>query len=284
VQFEGRPQYPKEKRWELKKIWQLAPGHPSEPDTVWAGVDEAGLFVSRDRGQSWNEISSLTSDPGRAKWFPGNGGLCLHTILIDPKNKERMWVGISAVAAFRTDDGGGSWKNLNRDLPSLATGSDEPENLCCVHKMVLDPKNSNTLYMQYHGGVMRSTDAGDSWTKIENGLPGNFGFPMVVTKSGELFIAPLTADENRVMKDGKLQLYRSKDSGNSWQPTSKGLPTEPQFVGVLRDAMAVDSLDAPGVYFGTTMGELFASNDSGQSWTKLPGQLPRINTVKTCVM
>ncbi len=284
VQLEGRPHYPKDTGWELKKIWQLTPGHPSEPQTIWAGVDEAGLFVSRDRGQSWSEIQSLTRDHNRNKWFAGGGGLCLHTILIDPKNKDRMWVGISAVGAFRTEDGGRSWKNLNKMLPQLPTGSDDGSICCCVHKIVMDPRDASTLYMQYHGGVFKSTDGGDNWAAIENGLPGNFGFPMVITKAGELLIAPLQSDETRVMRDGKLSVYKSTDGGASWQPKSNGLPAEPQYVGVLRDAMAVDSLDAPGVYFGTTMGEVYASSDAGESWARLPGHFPRINTVKTCVM
>jgi photosystem II stability/assembly factor-like uncharacterized protein len=284
VQLEGRPHYPPETGWQLKKIWQLTPGHASEPDTVWAGVDEAGLFVSRDRGMSWSEVSSLTRDHNRNKWFPGNGGLCLHTILIDPRNKDRMWVGISAVGAFRTEDGGKSWKNLNKTLPQLPTGSDDGAVCCCVHKMVNDPRDAGTMYMQYHGGVFKSTDAGDNWAPIESGLPGNFGFPMVITRRGELLVAPLGSDENRVMKDGRLQVYKSSDGGASWKPSGNGLPTDPQYVSVLRDAMAVDALDTPGVYFGTTTGEVYASADGGANWSKLPGQLPRINTVKTCVM
>jgi len=281
-QLDARPQYPLETGWKLNRIWQIVP-HPTDPRTLFAGVEEAGLFVTRDRGESWQEISALTRQPGREKWFPGNGGLCLHTILIDPKNPQRMWVGISAVGVFRTEDGGASWKNLNKGLPSLATGSDEESSLCCVHKMVLDPRDANTLYMQYHGGVFKSTNSGEGWTPIETGLPGNFGFPMVISPTGELFIAPLQADEQRFFKDGKASIYRSRDAGASWQAQSKGLPSEPYFAGVLRDAMATDPFNPAGIYVGTTMGDLFHSIDAGDTWHQLPGKFPRISTVKTMV-
>ena len=168
-QMEGRPEYPKDSGWQLKKIWQLVPGHPSDNGTIYAGVDEAGLFVSRDKGKNWAEVSALTQDRSRAKWFPGNGGLCLHTILIDPKDKNRIWVGISAVGVFRTTDGGQTWVPRNDGLPKMMeTGSDDPNAVYCIHKMVLDPKDSNTLYMQFHGGVLKSTDGADSWKKIES--------------------------------------------------------------------------------------------------------------------
>jgi photosystem II stability/assembly factor-like uncharacterized protein len=280
-QFEARPQYPADTGWKLNRIWQITP-HPTERNTLFAGVEEAGLFVSRDRGQSWQEIEALTRQPGRDKWFPGNGGLCLHTILIDPKNPQRMWVGISAVGVFRTEDAGESWTNLNKGLPNLASGSDEPESMACIHKMVLDPKDPNTVYMQYHGGVFRSHNAGDDWIPAETGLPGNFGFPMVITKKGDLFIAPLKADEHRFFPDGKAAIYRSTDSAKSWHATRAGLPTDPYFAGVLRDAMATD--EANGVYFGTTMGDVFGTQDGGENWQKLPGKLPRVHTVKTVVI
>lgn len=283
-QFEARPQYPAETGFKLNRIWQIVP-HPTDPNTLYAGVEEAGLFVTRDRGQSWHELTGLTRRPDRAKWFPGAGGLCLHTVLIHPTNPKRMWVGISAVGAFRSDDAGETWKNLNKGgLPTLATGSDEEASACCVHKMVLDPKNPDTLYMQYHGGVFKSTDAGDTWVAHESGLPGNFGFPMVVTRDGHLFVAPLKGDEHRFFTDGKAAIYRSRDGAKSWQATTKGLPSDPYFAGVLRDAMAVDPLSPTGVYFGTTMGDVFHSADAGDTWRQLPGRLPRVHTVRTVVV
>lgn len=282
-QMEARPEFPKETGFELKRIWQLAAGHPSDNGAIFAGVDEAGIFVSRDGAKSWSELTGLTRRPGRDKWFPGAGGMCLHTILIDPANKDRMWVGISAVGVFRTLDGGKTWTNHNKGLPTLPTGSDEETSACCVHKMVLDPQDSNTIYMQYHGGVLRSKDGADTWEKIESGLPSNFGFPMVITREGDLFIVPLN-DNDRSMPKGKFRVYRSSNSGKKWEPTSKGLPEDPQYVGVLRDAMAVDELDAQGVYVGTTTGEIYCSKNAGDSWQRLPGNLPRITNIKTCVL
>ena len=276
------PKYAEGGPSELKRIWQIV-SHPTEPDTMLAGVEEAGLFVSRDGGESWSEVRALSEHPTRPNWFPGGGGLCCHTVLVDPNDPKRWWLGISAVGCFRTDDGGESFQVKNQGLPGVPTGNPDTGIDRCVHKMALDPDDSNTLYMQFHGGVFRSTDAGDSWEPIEDGLPGNFGFPMVVTRSGTRFVVPLTADEQRVVRDGKLLAYRMRRGETSWEPVGSGLPTEPQYVGVLRDAMDVDPLDPAGVYFGTTMGEVFHSPDEGESWARLPGQLPRITTVRAWV-
>jgi photosystem II stability/assembly factor-like uncharacterized protein len=285
-EVKGRPEYPPESGRKVKRIWQLTDGHPSQADSLLCGIDEAGLFVSPDRGESWQEMTGLTKGRATDKWFPGNGGLCLHTILVDPNNAKNMYVGISAVGFFRSRDGGETWDELVNGLPTMDTGVKEMPTCRCVHKIVLDPRDTSgkTLFMQYHGGVFKSTDAGDNWSPIENGLPGNFGFPMVITKKGELFVAPLQADEQRVFKDGKARIYKSTDGGATWAGKSKGLPNEPQYVGILRDAMAVDPHDPAGVYFGTTMGEVFASNDAGESWLKLPGQYPRIECVRAYVV
>jgi photosystem II stability/assembly factor-like uncharacterized protein len=278
-QIEKGPSYGADAGWKLQQIWQIVPGHPSQPGTFYAGVADAGLFVSRDGGENWSEVDSLTKHPTRPKWFPGGGGLCLHTIVVDPTNPNRMWLGISAVGVFRTEDGGKSWTVRNQGLGQIATG-DGPDSPVahCVHKIVRDPARPDTLYMQYHGGVYRSTDGADNWTRIESGLPSNFGFPMAMTKKGDLFIAPLESDEKRMAKEGRLRVYRSRDRGDTWQEMKGGLPDQ-HYVGVLRDAMTTDSND--GLYFGTTSGELFASRDAGDSWQKLPGQLPRITCVKT---
>jgi photosystem II stability/assembly factor-like uncharacterized protein len=283
TQVEAGPRYSQNSGFKLNRIWQIVPGHPSEPDTLYAGVDEAGLFVSRDGGTTWDEVTGLTQHPTRAEWGPGNGGLCLHTILIDPSNAKRMWVAISAVGVFRTDDGGQTWKVCNKGLPQVETGVRNQEVGRCVHKIVLDPKDSNTLYMQFHGGVFKSTDGADYWEAIESGLPGNFGFPMGITGAGDLFVIPLESDIQRHVKDGELQVYRSRNGGSSWESTRNGLPEQPQYVGVLRDALAVDNLEPAGVYFGTSMGEVFFSPDAGESWDRLPGQFPRITMIKTWV-
>ena len=283
TQVEGSPQYSQESGFQLNRIWQIVPGHPSEPGTFYAGVDEAGLFVSRDGGATWSEVTGLTQHHTRPEWAPGNGGLCLHTILVDPNNAKRMWVGMSAVGVFRTDDGGETWKVCNKGIHDVPTGVETSEVGRCVHKIVLDPADPNTLYMQYHGGVFKSTDAADTWEPIESGLPGNYGFPMGITSSGELFVIPLESDYFRHVKDGKLRVYRSVDRGESWADASRGLPEQPHYVGVLRDGLAVDSLEPAGVYFGTTMGEVFYSADAGESWSKIPGNFPRITMVKAWV-
>lgn len=282
TQVENGPTYSPDSGFALKQIWQIVPGHSSEPGTLYAGVDEAGLFVSRDGGTNWSEVSALTQHPTRPNWMPGNGGLCLHTILVDPINPKRIWVAISAVGVFRTEDGGDTWALCNSGLPGIPTGSRDEDVCHCVHKIVLDPLNSDTLYMQFHGGVLRSTNGATSWQAIEHGLPGNFGFPMAVTRAGNLFIAPLE-DEPRTFFDGRMRVFRSANGGTDWSPLDKGLPGEPSYVGVLRDAMDADGLEPAGVYFGTTMGELFYSASNGDEWERLPGFLPRIHTVKAWV-
>lgn len=283
TQVEGSPKYSAESGFKMNRIWQIVPGHESQPDTLYAGVDEAGLFESHDNGVTWEEVQSLTGHHTRPHWWPGNGGLCLHTIVVDPNNAGRIWIGISAVGVFRTEDGGQSWKTCNKGLPEVATDSDAAEVGRCVHKLVLDPNEPNTLYCQFHGGVFKSTDGADTWQAIETGLPGNFGFPMGITTNSDLFVIPLESDIHRHVKDGKLRVFRSQNGGESWESSSEGLPDQPHYVGVLRDAMAVDNCDPAGIYFGTSMGELFYSADAGESWERLPGQFPRITTVKTWV-
>lgn len=283
TQVEASPRYSQESGFTLNRIWQIVPGHTTEPDRLYAGVDQAGLFTSSDSGLTWGEVTGLTQHPTRDLWAPGNGGLCLHTILVDPSNAQRMWIGISAVGVFRTEDGGEHWQTCNQGLPQVVTGTRSDEVGRCVHKLVLDPKDSNTLYCQFHGGVFKSTDAADSWQAIESGLPGNFGFPMGVTAEGDLFVIPLESDIQRHVKDGMLRVYRSSDGGENWSPASRGLPDQPHYVGVLRDALAVDTLEPAGIYFGTSMGEVFYSADAGENWDRLPGQFPRITSVKTWV-
>lgn len=280
-QIERGPTYSAESGFKLNRIWQVEQ-HPTDHKTVFAGVDEAGLFVSRDGGNTWTEIDTLTKHPTRPKWFAGGGGLCLHTIIVDHSNPQRMWLGISAVGCFRTTDGGATWTVCTKGLPNLATGSDEPETMHCVHKIVQHPTKPDTLFMQYHGGVFRSDDAAGLWTPIESGLPSNFGFPMVVTRRNEMCIVPLNGETTRGFIDGKSAVYRSTDEGKNWKPVSAGLPSEPSHVGVLRDAMAVDRHNEPGIYFGTTMGQVYASHNGGESWSRMPGELARVLSVRTC--
>lgn len=278
------PAFGENSAFKLNHIWQIVPGHPSKPGTWYAGVDDAALFVSEDDGQNWREVDGLTKHPTRPRWTPGFGGLCLHSVLVDPTNPRRLWVGISSVGVFRTEDGGGTWKLCNEGLHNVAPGFiTDPDMGRCVHKMVLDPERPGVLYIQYHGGVFMSEDGADSWRRISTGLPHEFGFPMAITKSGALFVVPLLSDENRVVPDGALKVWRSRDRGRSWRAMTQGLPQESHYVGVLRDAMTADSLSPAGVYLGTTMGELFFSRDEGDHWERLPGQLPRITHLKTCV-
>ncbi|WP_414664688.1 WD40/YVTN/BNR-like repeat-containing protein [Horticoccus sp. 23ND18S-11] len=266
---------------ELKHIWQIVPGHASQPGTWYAGVDDAALFVSRDDAQTWSELTGLTSHPTRPRWMPGFGGLCLHSILVDPTNAQRLWVGISAVGVFRSDDAGEHWKLCNEGLPNVAPEFvKDPDMGRCVHKMVLDPERPGVLYIQYHGGVFKSEDAAESWTRISTGLPHEFGFPMAITARGDLFIVPLLSDENRVVPDGALKVWRSRDRGRTWRAMTAGLPQREHFVGVLRDAMTADRLSPAGVYLGTTGGELFYSKDDGDTWEKLPASFPRITCLR----
>jgi photosystem II stability/assembly factor-like uncharacterized protein len=275
----GDPTGPRAK---LKHIWQIVPGHPSEPGTWFAGVDDAGLFVSRDDGKSWRELDGLTKHPTRPHWAPGFGGLCLHTIIVDPTNARRLWVAISAVGVFRSDDAGKSWKLCNAGLRNVAPDFIKGEGMGrCVHKMVADPLRPGALFQQFHGGVFRSDDGAETWTPIAEGLPSDFGFPIVATPRGSVFVVPLVADANRVVPDGALKVWRSRDRGASWRPLTKGLPQEGHFVGVLRDAMTTDPLEPAGIYVGTTMGEVFFSRDDGDRWERLPATFPRITSLKT---
>ena len=273
------------RQWTMKRIWQLVPGHASQPDTYYAGTEEAALFVSHDKGETWEELDSLTKHPTRPFWGPGAGGMGLHTILVDPDNPQRIWVAASSIGVFRSDDGGTTWQTRNKGLHRIATDGDAPEIGYCAHKIAIDPAASNVLYMQDHGGVNKSVDGGDSWFAIEDGLgtegDGRFGFPIVASPTGDLFLMPLKDSEQRVMRGGKMLVYRSTDRGECWHPVSGDFLPITSYVNVLRDGMAVDTLDPYGVYFGTSSGELFYSLDRGDTWASLPGRFPRITAVKT---
>ncbi len=281
---ERNPSYPEGSKFELKHIWQIVPGHDSQPGTWYAGVDDAGLFVSRDDAKTWSELSGLTSHPTRSRWTPGFGGLCLHSVLVDPTDARRIWVGISSVGVFRSDDGGTSWNLCNAGLHNVAPEFVlDPDMGRCVHKMVIDPTRPGVLYLQFHGGVFKTENAGEVWTRISAGLPHDFGFPMAVTPRGDLFVVPLLADDNRVVPDGALKVWRSRDQGRTWRALTSGLPQKDHYVGVLRDALTADPLTPSGLYLGTTGGEVFHSKDDGDHWEKLPASFPRITTLKAWV-
>lgn len=279
-QLAARPAYAEGSERKLERIWTIVPGRDAEPETLYAGIAEAGLFRSTDLGASWQPFDGLNEHATRAAWGPGAGGLCCHTVLLDPSDPDRMWVGISAVGAFRTDDGGATWQLKTEGLPIAVPDETHAGVGSCVHRMVLDPARPARLYQQNHQGVFRSRDAGDSWERIEKGLPSQFGFPMVMDPrdGSTLYVIPQESDEYRMAVDGQLAVYHSRNAGDSWQVSTRGLPGD-CYQGVLRGAMAVDGLAPGGIYFGTTGGQVYWSTDGADSWQAIPCQLPRISSL-----
>jgi photosystem II stability/assembly factor-like uncharacterized protein len=275
------PAFPEKTGLKLERIWHLEPGRASEPQVLYAGVAPAALFRSEDGGQSWNEVTSLTQHPSRPKWHPGAGGLCLHSIAVDPTDAKRMFIGISAVGVFRTDDSGATWTVANRGTRAEFLPEKYPEYGQCVHKLKLADGNRSLLFQQNHCGVYRSADAGESWQEITAGLPSDFGFPLAIhpREPETIFVIPLKGAEFRCPPDGKLRVYRSRDGGRRWETLTRGLPQENAFIGIYRESMAVDSLAPVGVYFGTNTGKLFHSDDEGDSWRVLADNLPPIYSV-----
>ena len=267
--------------WEFKRVWHLEPSW-TDPDTVFAGVEDAALFRSTDGGGSWQELSGLRGHATGSSWQPGAGGLCLHTILIDPSNSDRMVIAISAAGAFRTDDGGRSWKPINRGLRSEHIPDPEAEVGHCVHRIALHPSRPDVLFMQKHWDVMRSDDAGDTWHEVSGNLPTDFGFVIDVHahEPETIYVVPIKSDSEHYPLEGSLSVYRSRTGGNEWEALTKGLPQQNCYVNVLRDAMAVDSFDPCGIYFGTTGGEVYASADNGDTWSPIVEHLPPVLSVE----
>jgi len=276
-QFYDGSQHP----WEFKRVWHLEPAL-TDPDTVYAGVEDAALFISRNGGKTWEELSGLRGHGTGPQWQPGAGGMCLHTILLDPVNKERIFVAISAAGAFRSDDAGKTWKPINKGLKSQYIPNPEAEIGHCVHRIAQAKQKTNLLYMQKHWDVMRSFDAGDTWTEVSGNLPTDFGFVIDVHahEPETIYVVPIKSDGEHFPLDGKLRVYRSKTGGNEWEELTKGLPQSNCFVNVLRDAMAADSLDKCGVYFGTTGGQVYCSADSGDTWAPIVRDLPAVYSVE----
>jgi hypothetical protein len=266
--------------WEFKRVWHLEPS-PSDPDTVYAGVEDAALFRSTDGGKTWHELAGLRDAHG-SQWSPGAGGMGLHTILIDPTNPKRMFIAISAAGAFRTDDAGQTWKPINRGLHSLYIPNPNAEVGHCVHRIAMHRSRPNVLFMQKHWDVLRTDDAGESWHEVSGNLPTDFGFVIDVHahEPDTIYVVPIKSDSEHYPPEGKLRVYRSRTGGNDWEPLTKGLPQENCYVNVLRDAMAVDSLDPCGLYFGTTGGQVYASGDSGDSWAPIVRDLPAVLSVE----
>jgi BNR/Asp-box repeat len=267
--------------WEFKRVWHLEPSL-TDPDTVYAGIEDAALFRSTDGGQNWQELSGLREHGTGPRWQPGGGGLCLHTILLDPSNPDRIYIAISAAGAFRTDDGGKSWTPINRGLVSPFLPDPNAEIGHCVHHVAMHPLRPRVLFMQKHWDVMRSDDAGDSWREVSGNLPTDFGFAIDVHahEPETIYVAPIKSDSEHYPPEGKLRVYRSRTGGDEWEPLTNGLPQSDCYVNVLRDAMAVDSFDECGIYFGTTGGQVYASADSGDTWEPIVRDLPAVLSVE----
>jgi len=267
--------------WEFKRVWHLEPSL-TDPDTVYAGVEDAALFRSTDAGQTWTELSGLRDHETGPRWQPGAGGMCLHTILLDPSDPKRIFVAISAAGAFRTDDGGVTWKPINQGLRSEYIPDPKAEVGHCVHRLAMHPSRPNVLFMQKHWDVMRSNDAGESWHEVSGNLPSDFGFPIDVHahEPETIYVVPIKSDAEHFPPEGKLRVYRSRTGGNEWEALTNGLPQSDCYVNVLRDAMAVDTLDSCGIYFGTTGGQVYASSDSGDSWNAIVRDLPAVLSVE----
>ncbi len=267
--------------WEFKRIWHLEPSH-GDPDLVYAGGEDAALFRSTDGGGTWAELAALRTHPSAPHWAPGAGGLCLHTIVIDPSDAMRMFIAISAAGAFRTTDGGESWTPINRGLVSEGIPDPDAEVGHCVHRIAMHPSRPQTLFMQKHWDIMRSDDGGDSWREVSGNLPTDFGFPIDVHAHDPetIYVVPIKSDSEHYPPDGKLRVYRSRSGGNEWEALTNGLPQQDCYVNVLRDAMAVDTLDECGIYFGTTGGQVYGSADAGDTWAPLVRDLPPVLSVE----
>lgn len=266
--------------WEFSRVWHLEPS-TTDPDTVYAGVEDAALFKSVDGGASWHELPGLREAKGHL-WQPGAGGMCLHTIVLDPNNADRLYVAISAAGAFRTDDGGQTWRPINEGLNSGEIPDPQAEVGHCVHNLAMHPSHPDVLYMQKHWDVMRTDNAGEEWHEVSGNLPSDFGFPIAVHahEPETIYVIPIKSDSEHYPPEGKLRVYRSRTGGTDWEALTNGLPQQDCYHNILRDAMAVDTLDGCGIYFGTTGGQVYASADGGDHWEAIARDLPRILSVE----
>src|SRR5271166_4494444 len=271
--------------WEFKRVWHIEPSL-TDAETVYAGVEDAALFKSTDGGADWHELAGLRGHGSGPQWQPGAGGMCLHTIILDPVNAGRMYIAISAAGTFRTDDGGATWKPINKGLVSGMMPDPTAEVGHCVHHVTMHPARPEVLFMQKHWDVMRSDDAGENWREVSGNLPTDFGFAIDVHahEPETLYVVPIKSDSEHFPLEGKLQVWRSRTGGNEWEPLTKGLPQKNCYVNVLRDAMAVDQLDPCGIYFGTTGGQVYASADAGDSWNPIVRDLPAVLSVEVQVL
>ena len=267
--------------WEFARVWHLEPSL-SDPDMVYAGVEDAALFRSNDGGQNWVELAGLRRHPSADSWQPGAGGMCLHTIIVDPTDANRIVCAISAAGAFRSEDAGATWQPINRGLKSNGIPQQEAEVGHCVHRIAMHPRHPNVLFMQKHWDVMRSDDGGNSWREVSGNLPTDFGFTIDVHahEPETIYVVPIKSDSEHFPLDGRLRVYRSRTGGDEWEALTKGLPQRDCYVNVLRDAMCVDALDSCGIYFGTTGGQVYVSSDSGENWSAIARDLPAVLSVE----
>jgi photosystem II stability/assembly factor-like uncharacterized protein len=267
--------------WEFKRVWHLEPSL-TDPDTVYAGIEDAAIFRSTDAGETWQELPDLRTHGTGPGWAPGAGGMCLHTILIDPTNHDRLYVAISAAGAFRTDDAGKTWKTITKGLHSKYIPDPTAEVGHCVHRIAMHGARPHTLFMQKHWDVMRSDNAGDLWTRVSGNLPTDFGFVIDVHahEPETIYVVPIKSDSEHYPMDGALRVYRSRTGGHEWEPLTKGLPQAHCYVNVLREAMDVDALDSCGIYFGTTGGQVYVSPDAGDTWKAIVHDLPAVLSVE----
>src|SRR5262245_56762233 len=274
--YDGTP-----RPFEFKRIWHFEPSL-DDADTVYAGAEDAAIYRSTDGGASWQELTSLRTHETGAQWQPGAGGMCLHTIILDKANPDRITIAISAAGAFRSDDAVKSWQPINRGLRSGSIPDEDAEVGHCVHHITMHPSRPDTFFMQKHWDVMRSDDAGGSWREVSGNLPTDFGFPIAVHAHDPetIYVVPITSDSEHYPPEGKLRVYRSRAGGNEWEALTNGLPQRDCYVNVLRDAMAVDALEPCGVYFGTTGGQVYASADAGDRWAPIVRDLPPVLSVE----
>jgi photosystem II stability/assembly factor-like uncharacterized protein len=271
--------------WEFKRVWHLEPSL-DDPDTVYAGAEDAALFRTTDGGRTWHELAGLRGHGTGPQWQPGAGGMCLHTVILDPLNRGRIFVAISAAGAFRTDDGGDTWRPINRGLHSQYIPDPAAEVGHCVHHVAMHPSRPGVLFMQKHWDVMRSDNAGDTWREVSGNLPTDFGFVIDVHahEPETVYVVPIKSDAEHYPPDGRLRVYRSRTGGDEWEALTNGLPQSDCYVNVLRDAMSVDTLDPCGVYFGTTGGQVYTSADAGDNWTPIVRDLPAVLSVEAQVL
>jgi len=279
-------QFPSESGQKLQNIWVIEAGRPDEPGTLYAGVDPASLWVSKDNGVTWSANEALLNHPTRDRWEPGAGGLCLHTIVADPTNPLRMWIGISAVGCMRTDDGGATWTFANKNTRAGFQPDKYPEFGQCIHRLIQHPTQPDTLYQQNHCGIYKSLDAGDNWVDIQNSLPSEFGFPIALDNHHPDTVFVIVEDpEARNNVGDHFVVYRTEDAGEQWQPLTAGLPTGHGVrLGVLRHGMCADTLDPCGIYVGTNTGQIFASHDRGDSWQLIADFLPSVYSVNAAII